>query len=126
MKLIVGAPFQGKRAFLETLLDSDRARIEDGNRCDLSDLETAQAVERFQLLVRRMVEEQIPVTETIDRILYQNPNLIVVMDTVICTGEESARELCWQRAAGQAGIYLASLAEQVYHVVCGIPTKIRG
>ena len=124
MKLIVGAPFQGKRDFLDTLLGPAPAVVADGNACGLEDLRTAAAVEHFQLLVRRMAEEQLSVTEEIDRMLYHNPNIVVLMELPVYTGEESSRERCWQKAAGAAGRYLASQAEEVYQVTCGIPVKL--
>lgn len=125
MKLITGARFQGKLDFAMELAGIVREQVAEGESCSLEDLWRKPVINHFELAVKRMSEEEISVSEQVSSLLYYNPQAVVIINE-IAYGTESREELFWREKAGRAARLLAREAEEVYHLVCGIPVKLKG
>ncbi len=130
MKLIIGGVSQGKRAyaaFTYQLSDQDWA---DGSVCSEEDLKQCKGIFNFQEWIRRHTDETTPETEIIrfaEEFYESYPERIVVSNEVgygIVPME--AKERAWREACGRACTVLASHAEEVVRVCCGIGTKLKG
>ena len=125
MVLVTGARFQGKLEFALGLAGVDGSQVAEGSVCSLDDLREKVVINHFELAVKRMSEEEISVTEQVASLCYYNPYAIVIVNE-IAYGTEDEQELLWREKAGKAARLLAEQAEEVYHLVCGIPVKLKG
>lgn len=112
MVLIVGGAFQGKAAYA-------RAHFPGEYRI----------LDRYHETVRRQLEEGKNPVEEAERLWAQADaeNLVIICDEVGCgLVPVDAFERNWREQVGRTCCYLASRAEQVVRVVCGIGTKLKG
>lgn len=130
MKLIIGGVSQGKRAYASMayeLTDKDWA---DGAVCSAEDLHNCRGIYDFQEWIRRQTNEKTPekeILELAEQFCNQYPDMIVVSNEVgygIVPME--AKERAWREACGRACTVLASHAEEVVRVCCGIGMKLKG
>ncbi len=109
MKLVVGGAYQGKREFVRRMWGDAYWVAED-----------------FHLRVRELLEEGRDVAESIEKLLAEHPDAVIILDEVgygiVPVHAEDRR---YREAVGRAGQQLAERAEEVYRVVCGIGTRIK-
>lgn len=112
MVFIVGGVFQGKEAYAQAHF-SGEYRI----------------LNRYHETVRRQLKEGKNPLEEAERLLAQAgaEKLIIICDEVGCgLVPVDAFERNWREQVGRTCCYLASRADQVVRVVCGIGTRIKG
>ena len=122
MVMITGGSFQGKTRYAKdrfSLADSD---IADGGSCELSGLKTAKCVNRYELVVKRLLEsgeDPLKFTEEIE--------CDIVIMTEIGSGiiPLDKNERLWREMTGRAGCIIADRAVQVVRLCCGIAEVIK-
>ena len=100
MILIVGGTFQGKKAFAEKLLNEKREDFTDGTSCAFSDIYHAKVLFHPDLV---LISNELGYG-------------VVPMDVFDRNYRETTGRVCTE---------IASEADAVYRVVCGIGTKIK-
>lgn len=125
MTLIVGAQFQGQLELALELADVGGSYVAQGATCSFEELWEKPVVADFHLVIKRMVEEQLSIEEQMKQLMAYNPDLILTADEIAYGFTEDAFEQKWRCEAGYACRLLAQSAECVYHMVCGIPTRIK-
>lgn len=128
MKMIIGGAFQGKKAYAEKTYKIKEEQWIDGVDCDEKAIYEAKGICHFHQLIRRM-QSNSKTTNLVTwaETLYQkNPDLIIVTDEVgYGIVPIDAEERAWREACGRVCTVLASHAEEVVRVCCGIGTKIK-
>lgn len=130
MILIIGGSFQGKREYARHLSGMDEKKFlensADGWKDHPRDAMKKPYLLSFHGWVRRLTEEGLDPEMFVRQILENAPE-IITMDEIGCGVVPVERaERDYREAAGHAGQMLAGCADQVYRVMCGIPTKIKG
>ena len=123
MILITGGAFQGKTGFARTLFSLSESDILDGGSCDITALQDAKCVRSYELVVRRLISENIDPLAFTEKLGCE----IVIMNEIGCgiiPLDKSERE--WREMTGRAGCIIAGQADEVVRVCCGIPTVIKG
>lgn len=130
MKLITGGAFQGKRNYAMERYHVWDGWV-DGADCQAADLAVCRGVDHFHEYLGRLLQQEGEALDAVrieeraralaDRLLQENPELIVVTDElgygIVPVGhfEREYREL-----AGRVCTFLAAEAEEVIRVVCGM------
>ena len=105
MILIVGGTFQGKKAFAEKLLNEKREDFTDGTSCAFSDMSVQDLAEQLWM---------------------KNPDLVLISNELgygVVPMDVFDRN--YRETTGRVCTEIASEADAVYRVVCGIGTKIK-
>ena len=148
MELIIGGCFQGKTAYgmdklkeRKLLFDGSGAReiiVADGETCTWEQCAKADLVTRFHLLLRRTLTEGSnepgitpkilleKMTDQVNILLEENPDLMIVCDEVGCgiiPIERSERD--YREAVGRVLCLLAKQATSMERVVAGMPVSIK-
>lgn len=127
MVMVTGGAFQGKRDCLKRLYGISESEIMSGADCRIEDVFTAAAISDYQELVRRLIAENIDVSEFTERFCRENRNAAVIINEIGCgiiPLEKSER--IYREEVGRAGCIIASHSETVIRVFCGIPEVIKG
>lgn len=128
MILIIGGAHQGKLAYAREKYPE--VSWTDGGTCGEEELSSCGAVFGFHKFIERMMREGKglkELTEMADRILLQNPDVIIVTDEIgygIVPADAFERE--YRENTGRVCTALAAKAEEVHRVICGIGVKIKG
>lgn len=127
MKLVIGGACQGKRSYASRQYQIKDPDWTDGNTCCPEELFGAEAVFDFHMVIRRLLKEEKDVQKWVGELWENNPRLVIVTNEVgygIVPME--AEERVWREACGRACTILASRADEVVRVCCGIGGKIKG
>lgn len=127
MVMVTGGAFQGKRDCLKRLYGIPESEIISGADSRIEDVFTAAAIFDYQELVRRLIAENIDVSEFTERFCRENRNAAVIINEIGCgiiPLEKSER--IYREEVGRAGCIIASHSETVIRVFCGIPEVIKG
>lgn len=127
MVMITGGAFQGKRTLAKRLYGLADSDIKNGAECAFEDVFTAAAISEYHELVRRLIKENVNVSEFTERLCRENPHAVIIMNEVGCgiiPLEKSER--LYREEVGRAGCVIASHSETVLRVFCGIPEVIKG
>lgn len=120
--LIIGGAYQGKRAFAENKFHLNAHSFSDGADIPLGEKISSIAVDHLHLLVRRMLEEDKPVSS----LLQQLEGHIVLCDELGCGVVPAEKEQNdWREATGRLCCDLAERADQVYWLRAGIAQCIK-
>ncbi|MBC8569300.1 bifunctional adenosylcobinamide kinase/adenosylcobinamide-phosphate guanylyltransferase [Zongyangia hominis] len=125
MRLIVGGKGQGKRAYALTACPS--GGVADGENCDAEDLTSCRIFDNLHLWVRREMEEGRDPWPTLEQVLEENPDMIILCDEIGCgivPMDPSERE--WREKTGRICCALAGRAQRVERVICGCVQVIKG
>lgn len=126
MILITGGAYQGKRAFAQQNYNIKSEDILDCAECEIEKILSAGCVCNFHTAVRKMLENGINPLEYAQKIIDRNNDIIIITNEIGCgiiPIEKSERE--WREAVGKVCCILASNAESVIRVTCGIPLTIK-
>ena len=121
MILIVGGTFQGKKAFAEKLLNEKREDFTDGTSCAFSDIYHAKVLFHFHEYIRRMLEQEMSVQDLAEQLWMKNPDLVLISNEL----GYGVVHRNYRETTGRVCTEIASWADAVYRVVCGIGTKIK-
>lgn len=126
MILIVGGTFQGKKAFAENLLNETREHFMDGANCAFEDIYHAKVLFHFHEYIRRMLEQKMDVQHLAERLRMRNPELVLISNELGCgVVPMDVFDRNYRETTGRVCTEIASTAEAVYRVICGIGTKIK-
>lgn len=124
MKLIIGGAYQGKRAYASLQYHLNEIQWADGELCEPEDLYQAGAVNHFHQLIRRFPESDW--AGFAQELYRQNPQIVIVTNEVgygIVPMEKEER--VWRELCGRTCTILASFADEVVRVCCGIGGRIK-
>ncbi|HEX3075978.1 MAG TPA: bifunctional adenosylcobinamide kinase/adenosylcobinamide-phosphate guanylyltransferase [Lachnospiraceae bacterium] len=145
MQLIVGGSNQGKLDFAlkqyhgshqvelggvrvdDTGSVPSQPTVVDENYRELSEVMQASILNHFHLIVRRWMMEGRELLPLVNQLIEENGDTIIVTDEIgygIVPMEAFERE--YREQTGRLCCRIASNAAQVYRVVCGIPSRIKG
>jgi adenosylcobinamide kinase/adenosylcobinamide-phosphate guanylyltransferase len=133
MILIIGGAYQGKRRIAREMFGADedefQAQSVDGDSDDLmlnpESWPVAACVASYHTIIRRVIDAGGDPDEFTNRLILARPR-IVIMDEVgygIVPVDRAERD--YREAVGRAGQMLASEADHVYRVICGIAQCIK-
>ena len=123
MIMITGGAFQGKTEFAKTRFSLKNEDIIDCGNCDLDEVPDAKCVRNYELAVKRLIARGTDPLAFTEQLKCD----IILMNEIgsgIIPLEKSER--VWREMTGRAGCIIASKAETVYRVCCGIAAIIKG
>lgn len=98
----------------------------DGAFCSMEEIYTVKAVCNFHTFLKRKIQNGENISQIPQILEEKNPGLILVTDEVgygIVPMEREERE--WREACGRICTVLASQADEVIRVCCGIGQKLK-
>lgn len=122
MRLIIGGKNQGKLHYAQEKYGP--LQVTEGSECPLELGQPAEILHDLHLLVARSMEQGLPADAVVEG--FVGPKTIVICDEVGCgvvPVEKDARQ--WREATGRICCQLASRAQTVERVICGIPQVIK-
>lgn len=129
MNLIIGGAYQGKTDYAKEMYSLADYDIANGKNIGLENINEAAkkpCIKNFHLLVRNVVSEGGSAIETAEKILHENPHIIIVTDEVgggIIPLEKADR--VWREEVGRTCCYLAKNAKTVTRIISGLPMVIK-
>lgn len=129
LNLVIGGAWQGKRAYAEEHYHITGADWTDGAVCLPEEFSDARAVYSLHAYIRRRMEAGKTQEELAEEILAAcgNKLRVITSDEVGCgVVPMDAEERAWREACGRICTRLASQADQVVRVCCGVGTVIKG
>lgn len=122
MRLIIGGAYQGKQRYLE------QAYHITPDQCATDFTKAMQCpafVALHEAVKRSLSEGRDPLAE-LEAVLSVNPNIILVCDEVGCGVVPIQREeRAWREAVGRLCCTVATHAESVERVFCGIAVRLK-
>lgn len=119
MRFVIGGKASGKVEYVKNKYGAEE--IPDA---DFENIMTERAVKNFHIFIRENINTDI--RAFVDEICEKNPDIIIISDEVGCgVVPEDGFEREWRERAGRANCYIASRADEVVRVVCGIGTVIK-
>ena len=95
-------------------------------KCTAEDALSAKAIDQFEEIIREIVKEGKDAIEFANKLLKENPDVIVVSNEIGYGIHPLEREdRVWREQTGRALCILAAGAEEVIRVSCGIGQKIK-
>ncbi len=126
MWLISGGAYQGKLDYAINILGMDKEAAVDGLTCDWEELLETPLVNRFHLWIDRMLKEEKDVKGLVEELLKTNPNIIILVDELGCgIVPLEPYDRYYREVTGRICCQLASAAQEVHRVICGIGTVIK-
>lgn len=126
MKLIIGGAYQGKMDYVMSKYKITAEKIADGAALNVSRISDFECINNFHLLVKNLLENNRNPIELTEKILLENPDVIIILNEIgngIIPLERSER--IWREEVGRVGCFLAERAESVERIVCGSAVKIK-
>lgn len=127
MIIITGGAFSGKKDYAKKRFGFSDEEILNGENCSLEAVFSAKCIADFQLIVKRLLEENADVQTFTERLCRENPNAVVIINEIgagIIPLEKSDR--IWREETGRSGCLIARNSSEVIRLACGIPTIIKG
>lgn len=127
MIMITGGAFSGKKVYAKERFGLSDDDILNGENCSLNAVFSAKCIADYQLIVKRLLEENADVQTFTERLCRENPNAVVIINEIgagIIPLEKSDR--IWREETGRSGCLIARNSSEVIRLACGIPTTIKG
>lgn len=127
MIMITGGAFSGKKDYAKKRFGFSDEEILNGENCSPEAVFSAKCIAGYQLIVKRLLEENADVQAFTERLCKENPNAVVIINEIgagIVPLEKSDR--IWREETGRAGCLIARNSSEVIRLVCGITTIIKG
>ncbi len=127
MIMITGGAFSGKKDYAKKRFGFSDEEILNGENCSLEAVFSAKCIADYQLIVKRLLEENADVQTFTERLCKEDPNAIVIINEIgagIIPLEKSDR--IWREETGRSGCLIARNSSEVIRLACGIPTTIKG
>lgn len=127
MIIITGGAFSGKKDYAKKRFGFSDEEILKGENCSLEAVFSAKCIADYQLIVKRLLEENADVQAFTERLCKENPNAVVIINEIgagIIPLEKSDR--IWREETGRSGCLIARNSSEVIRLACGIPTTIKG
>lgn len=123
MILIVGGTYQGKEQFAKQLIPS--GLWVDGATCEMKDIFRSEGILNFHSYIRRAMLEKWDLSK-VPEYLIKHTSVVVTDEIGYGIVPMDAFEREYREKTGRICTELASGAEKVYRVICGIGTVIKG
>lgn len=129
MKMIIGGAYQGKTEYAKKIYSLSDNDIADGEKISLGNIDEAvrkPCLKCFHLLVKNILSDGGKPIEAAEKILRENPDIIIVTDEIGCgiIPLEKADRV-WREETGRACCLLAQNAETVTRIIAGLPVVIK-
>ena len=126
MIFVTGGCFQGKQQWVLQKCQVQPFRVADEAVCSMEAIKSAGVLDHFHLLVRRWMQAgKIPADET-EKILSDNPDIVIITDEIGCgIVPLDVKECEWREVHGRICCQLAGRADAVFRVIAGIGQKIK-
>ena len=127
MIMITGGAFSGKKDYAKKRFGFSDEEILNGENCSPEAVFSAKCIADYQLIIKRLLEENADVQAFTERLCKENPNAVVIINEIgagIIPLEKSDR--IWREETGRAGCLIARNSGEVIRLVCGITTIIKG
>ena len=127
MIMITGGAFSGKKDYAKARFGFSDEEILNGENCSLNAVFSAKCIADYQLIVKRLLEENVDVQTFTERLCKENPSAVVIINEIgagIIPLEKSDR--IWREETGRSGCLIARNSSEVIRLACGIPTTIKG
>ena len=127
MIMITGGAFSGKKDYVKERFGFSDEEILNGENCSLEAVFSAKCIADYQLIVKRLLEENADVQTFTERLCKENPNAVVIINEIgagIIPLEKNDR--IWREETGRSGCLIARNSSEVIRLACGIPTTIKG
>lgn len=127
MIMITGGAFSGKKDYAKKRFGFSDEDILNGGECTLEAVFTAKCIADYQLIVKRLLEENADVQTFTERLCKEEPNAVVIINEIgagIVPLEKNDR--IWREETGRSGCLIARNSSEVIRLACGIPTTIKG
>lgn len=126
MRLITGGAYQGKLQYALGITNLAAEEAARGEVCEWEDLITKPLVNHFHLWIKRMLDEGKNAAELSEKLIRQNPQVILIVDELGCgVVPMQAADREYREMVGRICCKLAAEAEEVHRVICGIGTVIK-
>lgn len=126
MKLIIGGAWQGKLSFALQLSGSEKTAVAEGDKDSFEKAMTSPVIHHLQEYMKRLLREEKDPGEFIDKLMEENPDVIVILNELGCgIVPMDPFDRVWREQTGRAGEKLAKNCNEVYRVICGIPSRIK-
>lgn len=129
MVLVTGGAFAGKLEYCQREFHIPGSEIADGADCKIEDLTSKPLVNHFHLLIRRMTENGMNITDItnkIELVLEKNPDIIIIADELGCgIVPMEKKNRIYREMTGRVCCVLAKEAKTVHRVTCGIGMIIK-
>lgn len=125
MKLIIGGSFQGKTEYARKTYPVENWI--DGRVCGWDEIFHAGGIHHFHEYIKRMMEEGKEVRGLAEKLISENPDLVVVTNELgygVVPMEAFDRN--YRETTGRVCTVLAVASDEVTRVVCGIGQVIKG
>ncbi len=123
MIFVFGGEYSGKSDYVR---DNFGVKLIEEHDVLYERLSTAAAVRDFHLRIRGYLMEGRNVFEEVDKLLIQNPDIIIISNEIGCGVVPIDKfDRSYRETVGRVNCYLAQKAETVIRVVCGIGVKIK-
>lgn len=124
MEMIIGGAYQGKTEYARKMYP--QLSWISGELADEKELMSAQGVTDFQQYIRRELKEEKDVSDLAERIIRDNPDVILVSQEVgYGVVPVDAFDRKYREAVGRVCTKLTAYSHKVTRVVCGIGTVIK-
>lgn len=127
MIMITGGAFSGKKDYAKKRFGFLDEEILNGENCSPEAVFSAKCIADYQLIVKRLLEENADVQTFTERLCKENPNAVVIINEIgagIIPLEKNDR--IWREETGRSGCLIARNSSEVIRLACGIPTTIKG
>ena len=127
MIMITGGAFSGKKDYAKKRFGFSDEEILNGENCSLEAVFSAKCIVDYQLIVKRLLEENADVQAFTERLCKENPSTVVIINEIgagIVPLEKNDR--IWREETGRSGCFIARNSDEVIRLTCGIPTTIKG
>ncbi len=135
MKLIIGGAFQGKLDYAKAMYGVTEGWI-DGGLCRLDEIENCRGIYRFHEYVKRLLEGKFSgdslsgleqqAREFAGALYRRNPDILIVSNELGCGVVPIEKEdRLWRETVGRICTCLASEADEVVRVVCGVGMRLK-
>ncbi len=124
MIMVIGGAYQGKASYVKKEYPS--VTFVSGEEIGVEDLMKAEGVLDLHLLIRKELKEGRDVSALAERLIRENPDIIVVSDEIgygVVPMEPFDR--AYREAVGRICTTLADFSTKVIRVVCGIGMVIK-
>ncbi|MBS6196242.1 MAG: bifunctional adenosylcobinamide kinase/adenosylcobinamide-phosphate guanylyltransferase [Clostridiales bacterium] len=126
MNLIIGGAHQGKQQYASSVYDISPEMWADGETCSPESVYTTPAICNFHQYIRRCMESGQEISNLPEKIKSKNPDILIVTDEVgYGIVPMDPMERAWREKCGRICTALASYADSVTRVCCGIGQKLK-
>ena len=126
MWLISGGAYQGKLQYALSWNAIPTEQVSEGAICSFEELLENPIVNHFHLWIDRMLKEEKDIYPLIDKILVENPDIVIIVNELGCgIVPMDAYDRRYREITGRICCRLAQGAKEVHRVICGIGTVIK-